>query len=256
MQLEQIVDFLNSQYPLSLAEEWDNVGLLLGDLARDVRRIMTCLTVTPEVCREAVRESIDLIVSHHPFPFRAIRRITSETVEGRMLLELLGREIAVYSPHTAHDSAEDGVNRQLADMFGLADVRALNENGSGRIGRILGSVKTLHDCLEIVRTRLGNCLYVGQLDREIDTVALGCGAADGFIEEAARQGADLLLVGEARFHACLEARSRNLALILPGHYASEHFAVETLAGKLTARFAELTCFASREDREVLHWFGA
>lgn len=256
MQLEKIVSWLDGQYPAELAEEWDNVGLLLGDLGREVRRVMTCLTVTPEVCREATEGGVELIVSHHPFPFRALRRITSETVDGRMLLQLIGGGVALYSPHTAHDSAEDGINRQLADLLGLEEVRPLNENGSGRIGRVSGLARTLRDCLETVRNRLGPCVYVGDPDRNVAVAALGCGAADGFVEEAVRQGADLLLLGEARFHACLQAQSLGLSLILPGHYASERFAVESLARKLAARFPELDCFASREDREVLHYFEA
>ncbi len=123
--LHQIQHFLDTEYPPSSAEEWDNVGLLVGWRDAPVRRVLTCLTVTPEVCDEAVAEKIDLIVSHHPFPFHSLRRVTDETIDGQMLLKLVAAGIAVYSPHTAHDSAPDGVNRQLATLFDL--LRALNK---------------------------------------------------------------------------------------------------------------------------------
>lgn len=254
MKLREIVSFLDAEYPAELAEEWDNVGLLIGNQTKAVNRVMTCLTVSPNVCDEAVREKIDLIVSHHPFPFRAVKRITSETIEGGMLLKLIGNGVAVYSPHTAHDSASDGVNRQLATLLDLEDVTELNENGSGRIGNCRLNNLLLADLLETVRNRIGDCSYVGKTDKPIRRVAIGCGAADGFIEEAARQDADLLLVGEARFHACIEAESRGLALILPGHFASERFAVETLAEKIAARLPGIECFASRCEYDVLKRF--
>jgi putative NIF3 family GTP cyclohydrolase 1 type 2 len=82
-------------------------------------------------------------------------------------------------------------------------------------------------------------------------MAIGCGAADDFVDEAAKQGADGLLLGEARFHTCLRAQSLRLALILPGHFASERFAVETLAQKIAARFPEIPCFASNSERDVI-----
>lgn len=248
--IREIKNWLDTEYPAALAEEWDNIGLLVGDETKTVRRIMTCLTVTPNTCNEAVTEKIDLIVSHHPFPFRAVKRITSETVEGRMLLQLIGADIGVYSPHTAHDSAPDGVNRQLATLLELTDVEPLNENGSGRIGNLKESI-TFHNLLGMIRDRLGSCAYVGDVRRKIRRIAVGCGAADEFVDQAARSGADLLLLGEARFHTCLQAESLGLALALPGHYASERFAVETLAEKIAARFPDLECFAGRSEYDVV-----
>lgn len=240
--------FLDSEYPLVLAEEWDNVGLLVGRLDAPVQRILTCLTVTSEVCDEAIREKIDLIVSHHPFPFHAVKRITSETIDGRLLMQLISGGVAVYSPHTAHDSAPDGVNRQLATLFELVDVEPLNENGSGRIGNLVCSTE-FERILYDTKRRFGNCVYIGSLKQRIKRIAVGCGAADEFIEQAHRLGADLFVLGEARFHTCLQAQSLGIALVLLGHYASERFAVETLAEKIAVRFPEIHCFPSQKERD-------
>ena len=84
-----VAAFLERFAPARLAAEWDNVGLLIGDRQADAARVMTCLTVTPESAGEALDERANLIVTHHPFPFRPTKRITSDTVEGRMLLDLL-----------------------------------------------------------------------------------------------------------------------------------------------------------------------
>ncbi|MCA9069469.1 MAG: Nif3-like dinuclear metal center hexameric protein, partial [Planctomycetaceae bacterium] len=96
-----VIRFMESLAAPQLAEEWDNVGLLLGDEAAEVQSVMTCLTLTPDVADEAVRQKSGLIITHHPILFRAIKKLTTATDEGRMLLQLIQAGVAVYSPHTA-----------------------------------------------------------------------------------------------------------------------------------------------------------
>jgi dinuclear metal center YbgI/SA1388 family protein len=128
-----IADFMNQLAPLSLAAEWDNVGLLLGEAAAPVSGIMTCLTVTPETAAEAMEAKASLIISHHPILFRAAKRLTGATAEGRMLLGLARAGIAVYSPHTAFDNCAGGINDVLAQRLGLTNVVALRDgNAVGR----------------------------------------------------------------------------------------------------------------------------
>src|SRR4051812_23788943 len=98
-----VVEFLEAFAPSELAADWDNVGLLLGDRAAEVRRLVTCLTLTSDVAAEAVASGVGLIVTHHPILFRGIKRLTTATSEGRMLLELARANVAVYCPHTAFD---------------------------------------------------------------------------------------------------------------------------------------------------------
>lgn len=125
MLLSDVIDVLSELAPLSLAESWDNVGLLLGSRDAEITRILTCLTLTPDVAQEAVQSGAQLVVTHHPVLFKPVQRLTSETVEGRMLLTLAQYGVAVYSPHTAWDNAPEGINQQLADLFELTDVSPL-----------------------------------------------------------------------------------------------------------------------------------
>lgn len=119
------LEYLNDFAPPHLAADWDNVGLLVGDPAAPVERVLTCLTVTPEVAAEAVEERAQLIVTHHPVLFRASKRLTTATAEGRTLLTLARGGVAVYSPHTAFDNTPGGINDLLASRLGLTDVRPL-----------------------------------------------------------------------------------------------------------------------------------
>jgi dinuclear metal center YbgI/SA1388 family protein len=256
--IRAIAAFLEQIAPFRLAEDWDNVGLLVGRRDQNVQKLMTCLTVTPESAAEAVEAGVDLIVTHHPMPFLATKRITDETTVGRILLDLIAARTAVYSPHTAFDSASQGVNERLAAGLGLRDVAPLTPHpegqGTGRWGRLERVVslaelaQRLKKFLSIERLQL-----VGQLDRAIQSVAIGCGAADELLDLARANQCDAMVLGEARFHTCLEAEALGIALLLPGHFASERFAVECLAEVLAKQFPEVEVWASRREADPLRW---
>jgi dinuclear metal center YbgI/SA1388 family protein len=120
-----LIAFLERFAPLDLAEEWDNVGLLVGDSSQQAARVMTCLTLTPDVAREAIDQRAVLVVTHHPVLFRAVKRLTADEPQGKMLLDLIAAGIAVYSPHTAYDNAAEGINQQLAGLLGLEEIAPL-----------------------------------------------------------------------------------------------------------------------------------
>ncbi|HEY4759524.1 MAG TPA: Nif3-like dinuclear metal center hexameric protein [Thermoguttaceae bacterium] len=136
--IQSIVAFLEQFAPVQLAQQWDNVGLLVGDREREAKKVMTCLTVTPDSAAEAIELKADLIVTHHPLPFTELNRITTDSTVGRLLWDIIGERIAIYSPHTAFDSAQKGINQRLAAGLGLRGVTPLipadNGLGSGRWG--------------------------------------------------------------------------------------------------------------------------
>jgi dinuclear metal center YbgI/SA1388 family protein len=256
--LESIVRFLRELAPLRLAEAWDNVGLLIGDPNRPIERVMTCLTITPHSAAEAVSEAADLIVSHHPLPFRPLGRVTTETTPGRLLLDLAASRVAVYSPHTAWDSAAEGINQQLARGLKLRGIAALvpavEGQGTGRWGWLEDSL-TLDALADQVKQMLGleRVQVVGARDRLVRTVAVGCGSAGELLEPARQAGCDAMLTGEASFHACLEAEAQDMGLVLAGHYGSERLGVERLAELLTVQFPGLEVWASRREHDPLRW---
>jgi dinuclear metal center YbgI/SA1388 family protein len=256
-----IIAFLDLFAPPALAEDWDNTGLLLGRRDKDVTLVMTCLTLTEDVADEAVRERCDLVVSHHPLMFKAIQRITSDTPEGRTILTLLGHDIAVYSPHTSFDSAREGINQQLATRLGLKGIAPLRPLevltpafGSGRHGRLPSPIRLDAFCT-LVKSTLpcGHITFVGEPERNIQNVAVACGAAAEFLRDAVSLGCDVLLTGEGRFHAALEARALGIALVLAGHYATERPGIENLADVLGREFPSLTVWASRSETDPLSW---
>lgn len=254
-----IAEFLQEFAPLSLAESWDNVGLLVGSGEQSVERVMTCLTITPASAHEAVRERANLIVTHHPLPFRPLKTLTDQSSEGRLLLELIGNRVAVYSPHTAFDSAAEGINARLAMGLGLRDVAPLvpapaSALGAGRHGRLERPL-TLQELTTRVKKllKLPHAQAVGDLSALVDRVGVACGSAGEFLPLAQAAGCQCLVTGEVRFHTCLEAESLGVHLVLAGHYASERFGVEELVPVLERGFPGLHAWASRDEQDPLHW---
>ena len=121
----EVSSFLEKFAPTPAAADWDNVGLLLGDPAAAADRIMTCLTVTPDVAEEAVAERVNLIVSHHPILFRGAKRLTAGRGDGQIVLPLARAGVAVYSPHTAFDNCPGGVNDILCRRLGVLSAEPL-----------------------------------------------------------------------------------------------------------------------------------
>lgn len=130
--VSEVTAFLDRFAPPRLAADWDNIGLLLGDATGPADRVMTCLTVTPDVVTEAVADGVQLIVSHHPVLFKGAKKLSSHTPDGRLLLPLLRAGVAVYSPHTAFDNCPGGINDTLAARFGLTGVKPLRAKDGPR----------------------------------------------------------------------------------------------------------------------------
>ncbi|MBN2022279.1 MAG: Nif3-like dinuclear metal center hexameric protein [Pirellulales bacterium] len=253
-----IIAFLEQLAPPSLAEEWDNVGLLVGRRRGEADRVMTCLTITPATAAEAIRAGADLIVAHHPLPFRPLTKLTDETTPGALALDLASAGVAVYSPHTALDSAREGINQALAEGLGLRGIAPLepgeNGLGPGRHGWLAPAV-TLAELVDRVRAflKVEHAHWVGAAERSVRTLAVACGAAGSLLEAACRLDCDAMVLGETSFHACIEAEARGVGLVLPGHFASERFAVETLAARLAERFPDVEIWPSRDERDPIQW---
>lgn len=267
MKLREITNWLEDFAPVSLAEDWDNVGLLLGDATEEIASVMTCLTLSPDVVQEAIEEKVNLVVTHHPLPFRPLKQITTATVDGGSLWKLARHGVAVYSPHTAFDSAARGINQQWAEQLGLEKTKPLipladlnTDNaaesgpplGAGRCGK-LAKKATLTELAKHVSQFLPEApLQVTEADDfPVESVAIACGSGGSFLSAAHQQGCQALITGEATFHTCLEARSRGIALLLTGHYGSERFAVERLADYLSKDFSELNIWASKVEKSPL-----
>lgn len=148
-----IVRFMEEFAPPKLAEDWDNVGLMIGNREDEVNKVMVCLDVTPEVVEAAEANGVNMIVSHHPFIFKGLKRINSDDLKGRMIIDLIKKGINVYSAHTNLDVTKGGVNEQLSRALGLKNLKNLKKYKSERLLKLVVFVPK--DSVDTVRDALG-----------------------------------------------------------------------------------------------------
>ena len=260
--IRSICDFLEQFAPTTLAEDWDNVGLILGDAELPASKIMTCLTVTPESAAEAIEKKVDLIVSHHPLPFAATKRITTDRTATKLIWQLAQAGVSIYSPHTAFDSATGGINQLLCDRLEVAATNPIVPNrndpelpGAGRIGKLAAAVSLEALAAKVkAEFQLPRIQVIGDLAANVQKIATACGSGGSFVSKAAQRGAECLVTGEATFHTILEARALGIGMILMGHYFSERFAVEALAEQIANEFPDVESWASDREADPIHSF--
>lgn len=239
--VQQVLDELRRFAPPELAQDWDNVGLLV-DAGRPVTGVLTALDITAEVVQEAAALGCELIVAHHPVIFHPIKALAPGDVPAL----LVQKGISAICMHTNLDAAEGGVNDTLAGILGIREAEPFAE-GCGRIGRVEAtSAETL---ARLCAARLGAHPQYVEADRPIRRLAEVSGAGGSYLEEALALGADCLVTGEAAHHVALAARAHGMGLVVAGHWGTEHPIAAVLAQKLAAAFPGLEVRPAETDTD-------
>lgn len=343
--IQDLIGLIHTDYPPSLAEDWDNVGLQVGNAAAPLERVLIALDVTEATLAEAESLKVQAIVAHHPLIFRPLKTITSFDPNGRLLMRAIAADIAIIAVHTNLDCGADGLNDWLAARLGIQEPQPLkggnlslyklvvyvpaghetavesalfaagagtlgaydrcaftsagtgrfrpgpssapfigspgeesttpeirietivsaervtkvidklrkahpyeepaydllllqnrrDDLGLGRIGR-LPQALPLQDYARQIGVALGtNSLrLVGDPQRLVSKVACCGGSGASVLFDAQRQGADLLVTGDIKYHDARNALDLGLALVDAGHFATEEVMVAGLAEKLRA----------------------
>ena len=224
-----INQFLSHFAPPSLAEDWDNVGLQVGNLEDPLAGILVSLDITEAVLWEAVEHEVNLIITHHPLFFRPVSHLDDMQVPTRLARLATQMGINILSFHTNLDATREGLNDQLAKVLKLKSLKPLlpsrdKKNLRAGLGRIGTVTKTnLKDfsrrcaknlCIKHLR-------LVGDPRHPIRRVAVMTGSGGGFFMDAKKAGADVLVTGDVKYHHALDALGEGMALIDVGHFAGE-----------------------------------
>lgn len=148
-----VMNALEEIAPRHLAESWDNVGLMVGSPAQEVRKILVCLDASEAVVDRAARDGFDLIVAHHPLIFKPLKQLRTDLPQGRVLAKLVKRDIAVFAAHTNLDTADGGVNDVLAALLSLDRVEPLTSTHQEPMVKLVVFVPRSH--AEAVRMAIG-----------------------------------------------------------------------------------------------------
>ncbi|MEH1098782.1 Nif3-like dinuclear metal center hexameric protein [Micromonospora sp. CPCC 205561] len=238
---------LERRYPPAWAEDWDRVGLVLGEPAAPVRRILCVVDVVPETVAEALDAGADMIVAHHPLLLRGVSSVAPTTFKGRIVHRLIKSDVALYVAHTNADVADPGVSDALAARFGLTGLRPLHRpapgapahgggRGIGRVGELPEPMTlaelTRHAAAVLPATASG-VRAAGHPGRMVRTLAVSGGAGDGFLADATAAGADAFLTADLRHHPAGEHLAADgPALLDAAHWATERPWLDDLAALL------------------------
>ena len=242
MKCSEIFEYLTNLYPLELAMDWDNSGFLLGRSDKEVKNVLVVLDITNEVLEYARAKDIDLIVSHHPIIFSALKRVTDETLLGNYILKILKNDICVIAMHTNFDIAKGGMADICSERLGLSNTCVFErinvcdeeELGIGKIGDLKKDM-SLDELIKLVKTKF-DLSHVSVFGREninsnIRRVAISPGSGKGMYKYAVKR-ADVLITGDITHHDGLDAANDGVCIIDATHYGLEHLFIEKVKSDL------------------------
>lgn len=234
MLCRDIMKLIECTYPRTAALEWDNVGLLIGRVDKDVQKIYVALDASDEVIADAIAKGADMLVTHHPLIFEPQKTITNEYFIGNRVVKLLQHDISYYAMHTNYDVL--GMAELSSKMLELQDTEILeltnSDKGEG-IGRVgsLPEEMTLKCCCEIVKEKfhLDNVKVFGDLNTIVKRVAISPGSGKHMSGLAVEKGAEVLITGDMDHHEGIDAVAQGVAIIDAGHYGLEHIFIGDIA---------------------------
>ena len=227
--VQNVYDFINERAPFETQLAFDNSGLLLGNPAAVVTGIHFALDVNHAVIDEAIACGANLIVTHHPLMFSAIKRLVETSYEPALICRMIRAGISLIAAHTNLDQAPGGVNDTLAAVIGLGDVTGEGFLRVGDLPRPMSAAALA----EHISRRLGDVVRVmGDADAIITRVGLCSGSGSDEWPAAAAMGAQAFLTGEVKHHHALEASANGVVLLEAGHHATELPGIFALADAL------------------------
>ncbi|WP_353990309.1 Nif3-like dinuclear metal center hexameric protein [Pediococcus argentinicus] len=224
MKAADLISTFEDFAPQSLAVSGDPIGVQIGDVNREIKRVLVTLDVRPEVVQEAVEQKCDMIFSHHPVMFRSARNLDFRNSQNKMYGDIISNNIFVYSAHTNLDSANPGMNDWLAHALKLTDVKPLlsiegPKHGMGRIGDLV-QAQPLKDFVSDAKSAFGVSgvrLTSNDVNQQVKRVAVLGGDGGKFYPEAIEQGADVYVTGDVYYHTAHEMLTDGLNVVDPGH---------------------------------------
>lgn len=250
LKVRDIHKIMEEHAPARFKESYDNVGLMIGDKECEVTGILVALDCTLEVIEEAKHKKCNVILTHHPLIFKKPNNITTDTLLGRKILELIKNDINVYSSHTNLDSIKGGINDIIMELLGFenystieqSERRSDNDSSTG-IGRIatLNKAITLSEMCDRMKTRLdiSSVRYSGDDSSKVRKVAVINGSGQDYFNAAKKLGADCIITGDTTYHYVSDFNEEGISIIDAGHFGTEWPAMKAVAkwlgGKLKSK---------------------
>ncbi len=253
--VREVEQMLFDWAPKELAEDWDNVGHLIGDGNAPVHKILVSLDITEAVVDEAISIGADLIVSHHPImncKWHPVQSIKAGDALSEKLIKMIRHNISAICMHTNLDAADGGVNDILAQKLGLSNIEMLNDEKIGRIGTLNCEIPLVDFTGFVVKSLSCNGLRYTDCGKKVYRVAVGGGACSDFISQAIAHGCDTFLTSDIRYHDFLDTTDLNL--IDAGHFPTEDLICAEIVKRIQTAFPAVEIVkTTTHTREVIQY---
>lgn len=261
--VREIRDFFDEMAPFYMKLDFDNIGHLVGFSDAPVSRIVTALDITDEVIDEAISRGAELIVSHHPLIFDALKRVTDDDTKGKKIIRMIQHGVSAICLHTNLDTADGGVNDLLMAALGAEVTGLLSPHGSHPDGRPygvsrLGELDAPMD-FDAFLERTKRVLQVNGLryvsgGRPVKKIACCGGAGGGDLQKAIEAGCDTFVTADLKYDHFLRAKELGLNLIDADHFCTENVVVPKLKAWLDARFPEIDVRIARCHTQTVQFY--
>lgn len=244
MRVQDVIDYLESLYPLSEMEEWDHSGYQLGSSQASCKRVMIALNADNHTIEQAIAASCDLLITHHPFLFHPLTSVMLESYRGQLVAKSLAGKLTIYSMHTNYDRLR--MNTLLLEKLGCQDIQTFESTHIPRLGK-LPSAMSLDALIDLVKNRFNLPLvrYTGAIKEHIETIAICGGSGSEFVEEALAK-ADLYITGDFNYNHATNLLDLSDGLVLGVPHFLEACMKDDVKNSLSQLNIEV-CLAEEQD---------
>ena len=260
IKVNNIINEMELLAPTYLKEDFDNVGLMVGDKNKEVKKVLLALDCTLKVIEEAKKENVELIITHHPLIFKRPSSITTDTLQGKKIIELIKNDISLYSSHTNLDSVENGLNDTIVSILGFDNSKILEKNkrddkaGLGRIVSLKESIQ-LEDLISKIKKSLNiNNLRVVKGNDKVNKIAIINGSGQDFIGKAVALGADCIITGDTTYHFASDYKEMEISILDVGHFASEQITFFNVMENLKEKFKDVEFITSTVEEDPFSFY--
>lgn len=244
--ISDVLDYVESIFPLENALGFDNPGLLVGDRNTELTGVLLTLDCTSFSITEAINKGCNLIIAHHPLIFGGINSVSTDTSTGRIITSLIKNGIALYACHTQLDMTDEFGNLEIAKCIGATNAHKLE---GAELGVVFDLVKK--DTLKAYSQKVAEGLNASGVvtlnspEQMVSRVFVQGGAFDeDAIPHILDGKVDLVISGEIKHHLCVLLDEYGVSTLIVGHNASERVYLPKFKNVLDEQFAEANIFVN------------
>ena len=259
MELEEIINIIEAWAPPESAEDFDNVGLIVGDKSAKITKTLITIDCLENVVNEAIEEKCNLIISFHPIIFSGLKKITRDTYVERAVSKAIKNDINIYSLHTNLDNHPRGVNFQIAKQLKLIQTKILIpkvgfNGGMGMIGNLKESISEI-DFLKYVKKEMNvqSIKHSPFINKKIKSIAVIGGSGSFAINDAINSKVDCLITADLKYHDFFKGENKILLLDI-GHFESEQFTKELILNFLNKKIPKFACIISKSKTNPVNYY--